>query len=185
MARFWGGKRRDFRIRTIKRKKGLTKSSGYSIIGFAGSSRLERWPSGLWRWSWKPVIPQGTGGSNPSLSAIFYGEFHSVSVMQKYPRGRRGSPAKGVGCGKRREGSNPSFCAKKETLRDQSLFCYAKEIGREGIWTDRGWIRPQCGLRAGRTDERRARRTKSLLLRHSKYQLLIQRLVLFFYPMAA
>ena len=36
--------------------------------------------------------------------------------------------------------------AKKETLRNQSLFCYAREIGREGIWTDRGWIRPQCGL---------------------------------------
>lgn len=38
-----------------------------------------------------------TGGSNPSLSAIFYGELHSISVVQKYPRGRRGSPAKGVG----------------------------------------------------------------------------------------
>ena len=125
MARFWGGKRRDFRIRTIKRKKGLTKSSGYSIIGFAGSSRLERWPSGLWRWSWKPVIPQGAGGSNPSLSAIFYGEFHSVSVMQKYPRGRRGSPAKGVGCGKRREGSNPSFCAIVSTSFWYKGWCFS------------------------------------------------------------
>ena len=57
----------------------------------------------------------------------FYGELHSISVVQKYPRGRRGSPAKGVGCGKRREGSNPSFCAKKETLRNQSLFCFCKE----------------------------------------------------------
>ena len=46
-------------------------------------------------------------------------------------------------------------------------------------------MRPQCGLRAERTDECRVRRDKSLLLRHSKYQLLIQRLVLFFYPMAA
>ena len=48
-----------------------------------------------------PVLKTGdvkaSVGSNPSLSAIFYGEFHSVSVMQKYPRGRRGSPAKGVG----------------------------------------------------------------------------------------
>ena len=33
--------------------------------------------------------------------------------VQKYPRGRRGSPAKGVGVYKAREGSNPSFCAKK------------------------------------------------------------------------
>ena len=72
--------------------------------------------------------------------------------MQKYPRGRRGSPAKGVGCGKRREGSNPSFCAKKETLRNQSLFHFATKLGSEGI-------------RAVRTDERGARRAKSLLLR--------------------
>ena len=45
----------------------------------------------------KTVVPRGTGGSNPSLSAIFYGELHNISVVQKYPRGRRGSPAKGVG----------------------------------------------------------------------------------------
>ena len=32
--------------------------------------------------------------------------------MEKYPRGRRGSPAKGVGCDKRRPGSNPGFSAK-------------------------------------------------------------------------
>ena len=31
--------------------------------------------------------------------------------LEKYPSGSRGSPAKGVGCGKRREGSNPSFSA--------------------------------------------------------------------------
>ena len=31
--------------------------------------------------------------------------------MEKYPRGRRGSPAKGVGCDKRRPGSNPGFSA--------------------------------------------------------------------------
>ena len=50
-------------------------------------------------------------------------QFHiHLSDLQKYPRGRRGSPAKGVGCVKRREGSNPSFCARKKTLRNQSLF---------------------------------------------------------------
>ena len=32
---------------------------------------------------------------------------------EKYPRGRMGSPAKGVVCDKRSEGSNPSFSAKK------------------------------------------------------------------------
>ena len=32
---------------------------------------------------------------------------------EKYPRGRRGSPAKGVVCDKRSEGSNPSSSAKQ------------------------------------------------------------------------
>ena len=34
--------------------------------------------------------------------------------LEKYPSGRRGSPAKGVGRQKRREGSNPSFSASSE-----------------------------------------------------------------------
>ena len=42
--------------------------------------------------------------------------FESLSLrqlyMEKYPRGRRGSPAKGVGCDKCRPGSNPGFSAK-------------------------------------------------------------------------
>ena len=39
--------------------------------------------------------------------------------LEKYPSGRRGSPAKGVGRVERREGSNPSFSAKKKTLEPQ------------------------------------------------------------------
>ena len=42
--------------------------------------------------------------------------FKSLSLrqryMEKYPRGRRGSPAKGVGSAKGRQGSNPCFSAK-------------------------------------------------------------------------
>ena len=45
-------------------------------------------------WFKEPVLKTGEAqvsvGSNPTLSAIFMN-------MQKYPRGRRGSPAKGVG----------------------------------------------------------------------------------------
>ena len=41
--------------------------------------------------------------------------------LEKYPSGRRGSPAKGVGRVERREGSNPSFSAKKDRRTD-SLF---------------------------------------------------------------
>ena len=36
--------------------------------------------------------------------------------MEKYPRGRRGSPAKGVVRDKRSEGSNPSFSAKSNSF---------------------------------------------------------------------
>ena len=48
------------------------------------------------------MIPKGTGGSNPSLSASFPSwetEFHRLTgPVEKYPSGRRGSPAKGVVC---------------------------------------------------------------------------------------
>ena len=39
------------------------------------------------------------------------GNFISFMNSEKYSRGRRGAPAKGVGRGNRREGSNPSFSA--------------------------------------------------------------------------
>ena len=47
--------------------------------------------------------------------------FESLSLrqlytMEKYPRGRRGSPAKGVGWDNCREGSNPSFSAKQSQI---------------------------------------------------------------------
>ena len=43
--------------------------------------------------------------------AIIIGRFKMVA--EKYPRGRRGSPAKGVVREKRSQGSNPCFSAKK------------------------------------------------------------------------
>ena len=51
---------------------------------------LERCPSGLRSQSWKLVIPQGTVGSNPTLSAM-------ILYLEKYSSGWRGAPAKGVG----------------------------------------------------------------------------------------
>ena len=64
-------------------------------------------------WSKAPVLKTGdvkaSVGSNPTLSA-------RKQNTRKYPSGRRGSPAKGVGRQKRREGSNPSFRAIQETL---------------------------------------------------------------------
>ena len=50
-------------------------------------------------WSKAPVLKTGdvkaSVGSNPTLSAKFH---QTVGYTRKYPSGRRGSPAKGVGC---------------------------------------------------------------------------------------
>ena len=56
---------------------------------------VERCPSGLRSWSWKPVTPKGAVGSNPTLSAIFI-DFSAETLVEKYPSGWRGSPGKGV-----------------------------------------------------------------------------------------
>ena len=61
---------------------------------------------------------ESTGLENRRCESIRGFESHSLrqlhifSYLRKYPSGRRGSPAKGVGRQKRREGSNPSFRAK-------------------------------------------------------------------------
>ena len=58
---------------------------------------------------------ESTGLENRRCESIRGFESHSLrqktSYLRKYPSGRRGSPAKGVGRQKRREGSNPSFRA--------------------------------------------------------------------------
>ena len=43
--------------------------------------------------------------------------------LEKYPRGRRGSPGKGVGREKRREGSTPSFSV---ALKKNSCCTYTR-----------------------------------------------------------
>ena len=57
-------------------------------------------------------------------------------AVQKYPRGRRGSPAKGVGCVKRREGSNPSFCAKEKAFLQGHVPSFRKIIPVESLIAD-------------------------------------------------
>ena len=51
--------------------------------------------------------------------------------LQKYPRGSRGSPAKGVVWENRSAGSNPAFCAKKETSVWASLFLVYRRVARK------------------------------------------------------
>ena len=79
---------------------------------------------------------EGTGLENRRCESIRGFESHSLRQLnfsidlRKYPRGRRGSPAKGVGCDKRREGSNPSFSAKDKTPISASCFsiCISGEL---------------------------------------------------------
>ena len=102
----------------------LTPGPGSANILFARYKKrvqdTERYRSGHNEAVLKTVCPNGHMGSNPILSALFHlkrGNRISYikcnsAILEKYPRGRRGSPGKGVGREKRREGSTPSFSAK-------------------------------------------------------------------------
>ena len=59
-------------------------------------------------------------------------QFHSF-YSEWYPRGRRGSPAKGVGGQKPREGSNPSHSA-KNTHTPYGVWVFLLDFW-DGIWT--------------------------------------------------
>ena len=66
----------------------------------------------------------------------------NIELVQKYPRGSRGSPAKGVVWEDRSEGSNPSFCAtrKKDTQTGILFVCGVNGVVRE-ISNYRGFAR--------------------------------------------
>ena len=87
----------------------MTKASAHGNIILAFGTRDAFAHGEMAEWSKAPVLKTGdvkaSVGSNPTLSASF------ITGLRKYPSGRRGSPAKGVGRQKRREGSNPSFRA--------------------------------------------------------------------------
>ena len=103
----------------------------------------ERYRSGHNEAVLKTVCPNGHMGSNPILSAqntssCFTNKYTTLVgiFLEKYPRGRRGSPGKGVGRENRREGSNPSFSAQKDEMnrrdlqmRFVSFFCSLKSPG--------------------------------------------------------
>ena len=65
--------------------------------------------------------------------------------MQKYPRGRRGSPAKGVGVYKAREGSNPSFCASLSPAQAGDKL-YPILSGGLPKWSQRGGLENRCSI---------------------------------------
>ena len=72
--------------------------------------------------------------------------FESLSLrqnrlMEKYPRGRRGSPAKGVGWDNCREGSNPSFSAtiRLKTIVFRRILPFPPFCTRQTIFTILAW----------------------------------------------
>ena len=89
----------------------MTKPTIHGNIIFAFGTRDAFAHGEMAEWSKAPVLKTGdvkaSVGSNPTLSA-------RKQNTRKYPSGRRGSPAKGVGRQKRREGSNPSHSATEE-----------------------------------------------------------------------
>ena len=92
----------------------MTKPTIHGNIIFAFGTRDAFAHGEMAEWSKAPVLKTGdvkaSVGSNPTLSARY-------PYLRKYPSGRRGSPAKGVGGQKPREGSNPSFRAKTDKHR--------------------------------------------------------------------
>ena len=74
---------------------------------------MERCLSGWKSRSWKPVTVPPSAGSNPALSSIYFNivlaylacyfemairsRKYAFLILEKYSRGRRGAPAKGVG----------------------------------------------------------------------------------------
>ena len=58
-------------------------------------------------WLKAPVLKTGDVERHRGFESLSLRDFSSA--MEKYPSGRRGSPAKGVGWDNRRPGSNPGF----------------------------------------------------------------------------
>ena len=94
---------------------------------------------------------ESTGLENRRCESIRGFESHSLrqlhifSYLRKYPSGRRGSPAKGVGRQKRREGSNPSFRAKSRnrgTTTVPRFFLYSCRFAGFVLSTHRADFKP-------------------------------------------
>ena len=73
----------------------------YNTFRWFGSGEMAEWFKAL-------VLKTSDAERHRGLESLSLRQFHTV---EKYPRGRRGSPAKGVGWDNCREGSNPSFSA--------------------------------------------------------------------------
>ena len=86
----------------------LTNQGLPDIIDYAGLIQGE-----MAEWFKALVLKTSDVARHRGFESLSLRQFNTA--MEKYPRGRRGSPAKGVGCDKCREGSNPSFSATQPT----------------------------------------------------------------------
>ncbi len=94
-------------------KKRLTNEPVFGIIIFAGlRGEMAEWLKAL-------VLKTSDAERHRGFESL---SLRQPSSLEKYPRGRRGSPAKGVGWDNCREGSNPSFSAKSSHLQDVGFF---------------------------------------------------------------
>ena len=86
----------------------LTRSLWYGILilAFGRHSSLGE----MSEWFKEPVLKTGDS-KEPWVRIPLSPPALYLSVLEKYPSGRRGSPAKGVVRVERSEGSNPSFSA--------------------------------------------------------------------------
>ncbi len=63
-----------------------------------------------------PVLKTGDVERHRGFESLSLRHLYLRSAVEKYPRGRRGSPAKGVVCDKRSESSNLSFSAMQKAI---------------------------------------------------------------------
>ena len=72
-------------------------------------------------WLKAPVLKTGDVERHRGFESLSLRDISSA--VEKYPSGRRGSPAKGVGWDNRRPGSNPGFSVLARFQNENGLFC--------------------------------------------------------------
>ena len=127
----------------------MTKASAHGNIILAFGTRDAFAHGEMAEWSKAPVLKTGdvkaSVGSNPTLSANSFPYMIPEFDLRKYPSGRRGSPAKGVGCVKSAAevqilSSAPSKNLEAITVSRFFLFLVKTFLLRFGIVPSVGYI---------------------------------------------
>ena len=127
-------------------KNVLTRTVFFDIIFFVDT---ERCPSGLRSWSWKPVTRKCQEFESLPLRHFYIMRVAVVvrqqpSSMEKYSRGRRGAPAKGVG---RETGARvqiPPSPPNKKDLLLQVFFICLKDLKPSAGYRQEGDVCDRC-----------------------------------------